>query len=53
MINFLAENPILMIVLMCLCNPPGLITAAVLVALARRYNWRNPLIERGADGQDI
>jgi hypothetical protein len=53
MIDFFAENPFVLILTMCLCNPPGLLSAGVLFYLARRYNIRSPLVDRGSNGQEI
>lgn len=53
MINFFSENPFAFILLMCLCNPPGLLAAAGLYYLARRYNIRSPFIDRGRDDSNI
>lgn len=53
MLDYFAQHPFVLILTMCLCNPPGLLTAAGLFYLARRYNLRNPFVERGIDAEDV
>ena len=45
--EFLVNNPIIAIMLLCLCSPPGLLPLAVIWLLARRYDVRNPFTPRG------
>ncbi len=44
--EFLTGNPLLLLLLLCLCSPPGLLPTAVIWWLARRYNMRNPFTRR-------
>ena len=53
MLDFFADKPFAFVMVLCLCNIPGIIPGLVLVALARRYNLRNPFINRGEDNASI
>ena len=42
----MSDNPILFVLLYCLCAPPGVIPVIALIYIARHYNFRNPFTTR-------
>ena len=52
MIDSIANNPFLFLILLCLCNPPGLLTAGIVYWLAQNYDIRSPFTPRNEAGGD-